>query len=549
MIDYICKYAPVEILYGFGEECSLCNPMHDSFTESDKLVHRNICSFSRALIETRIKNDKHPFLLTDCCDSVKCIYNVLNAEGQKVFLLSLPHNNASSGKMFYKNELLNFIKEYSVHSGKEFSIEKFRNSFPADSNKTTGPYIAVIGGRIGTELLELIKEESPLPVRSYTCTDCRVLSSPPLSCDLEYLVSWYADELLSQTPCMRMTEIASRRSLIADPDLAAVIYNTVSFCDYYSFEYAEIRESISVPVLKVETDYTKQAEAQIRTRLDAFFENSKFMKNKAKKNESKIKNIKKVYTAGIDSGSTSTNAVILDNRKNIVSYYVVPTGVKVTESAKTAYERALINAGLSSGDITKIVSTGYGRTSIDFSNEEVTEITCHAAGAYFLNDKVRTIIDIGGQDSKIIRIDDKGRVIDFTMNDKCAAGTGRFLEMMAQSLCISLDEMSKNGLEWDEEITITSMCSVFAQSEVVSLIASNKKLEDIIHGINKSVALKVTSLGGRAALEKDIIITGGVARNKGVIKAIEDKLGCSVYVPECPEICGALGAALIAANY
>ena len=161
---------------------------------------------------------------------------------------------------------------------------------------------------------------------------------------------------------------------------------------------------------------------------------------------------------------------------------------------------------------------------------------------------MRTIIDIGGQDSKVIRLDDEGNVTDFVMNDKCAAGTGRFIEMMAQSLQLSLEEMSTYGLKWDEDIAISSMCSVFAQSEVVSLIASGQKLEDIVHGINNSLASKVVSLGKRGKLKKEFMMTGGVARNIGVVRAIEDKLEAEVIVPQEPDICGALGAALIAAE-
>jgi predicted CoA-substrate-specific enzyme activase len=254
------------------------------------------------------------------------------------------------------------------------------------------------------------------------------------------------------------------------------------------------------------------------------------------------------YTAGIDSGSTSTNVVILDSKQNIVSFSVLPTGVHVADSAEKALEDALKKAGLSKNQISRTVSTGYGRANIAFRKKDVTEITCHAVGAHFLNPAVRSVIDIGGQDSKIIRLNENGTVLRFVMNDKCAAGTGRFLEMMAQSLGLTLEEMSRCGLQWDEEITISSMCSVFAQSEVVSLIAEDKKLEDIVHGLNLSVASKVIALGGRARMEGEYMITGGVAKNTGVVRAIEEKLSSPVLVPDEPEICGALGAALIAAT-
>ena len=238
--------------------------------------------------------------------------------------------------------------------------------------------------------------------------------------------------------------------------------------------------------------------------------------------------------------------MILDNNGNIISFAVVPTGVSVKNSAKKAYEEALGKAGLSDEQVARMVSTGYGRGGIGFESDEITEITCHARGAYFLNPNVRTVIDIGGQDSKIIRLNEKGCVRDFAMNDKCAAGTGRFLEMMAQSLDIPLSEMSLCGLKWDEDITISSMCSVFAQSEVVSLIAEGKKLSDIVHGLNAAVASKVIALGGRTGVEREYMMTGGVARNMGVVREIEVRLKDSICLPEEPQICGALGAALLA---
>jgi predicted CoA-substrate-specific enzyme activase len=193
-----------------------------------------------------------------------------------------------------------------------------------------------------------------------------------------------------------------------------------------------------------------------------------------------------------------------------------------------------------------IVTTGYGRETIGLSDGSITEISCHAKGAHFLVPEVRTVIDIGGQDSKVIRLDEKGNVINFVMNDKCAAGTGRFLETMAKTLELSLSEMSEIGLKWKNEIAISSMCTVFAESEVVSLVAENTATEDIIHGLNESVANKTAALVKRLGGEAEYVMTGGVAQNKGVVNALEGKLGCSINVPEYAQLCGAIGAALFA---
>ena len=194
------------------------------------------------------------------------------------------------------------------------------------------------------------------------------------------------------------------------------------------------------------------------------------------------------------------------------------------------------------------MTTGYGRDTIGISDKAITEITCHAKGAFFLNPDVRTIIDIGGQDSKVICVDEGGTVTNFVMNDKCAAGTGRFLEMMARTMQMSLDEMSRRGLKWKNDVTISSMCTVFAESEVVSLIAENTMPEDIIHGLNESVAGKTMSLVKRAGGKPAYMITGGVAANMGVVKALEKKLGERVFVSDYSQLCGALGAALLAAD-
>jgi predicted CoA-substrate-specific enzyme activase len=300
---------------------------------------------------------------------------------------------------------------------------------------------------------------------------------------------------------------------------------------------------LPVPVLKIETDYTPQGSAQVLTRLQAFFEG---VEAPVAVPAASLRRNGTEYFAGVDSGSTTTNAVILDGNQAIVSFCTLLTGVQVAESAQLALEGALSGARLRRDQIRRTVTTGYGRACIAFRERDVTEITCHAKGAHFLNPAVRTVIDVGGQDSKVIRLDERGGVRSFVMNDKCAAGTGRFIEMMAQSLGLSLQEMGMRGLASREEITISSMCSVFAQSEVVSLLATGRRVEDIVRGLNRSVAAKVTALAGRSGLERECMMTGGVARNPGVVAAIEERLGGKVILPDEPELCGALGAALIA---
>ncbi len=340
-------------------------------------------------------------------------------------------------------------------------------------------------------------------------------------------MDWYAGELLSQLPCMRMIDREGRKRLYNDPNLRGIIYHTIRFCDFYNFEYSEIKSHVDVPMLKIETDYTTGSSGQLLTRLQAFAEEIRSTYSDTpqifKGNRSGGSAMNKqdfTYVAGIDSGSASTDVVILDKDRNYVAGIVLPTGAGAVISAEKALEAALQEAGLSRSDIGRVVTTGYGRTSIGNSDRSITEITCHARGAHFLDPSVRTVIDIGGQDSKVITLDSTGKVTNFVMNDKCAAGTGRFLDMMARTMEMTLDDMSLRGLTYKEDITISSTCTVFAESEVVSLIAENKDVDDIVHGLDKSVAAKTATLVARAGGSGPFMMTGGVSKNKGLVKAL-----------------------------
>ena len=252
-----------------------------------------------------------------------------------------------------------------------------------------------------------------------------------------------------------------------------------------------------------------------------------------------------MLTAGVDVGAVSAKTVILKD-KEIISYYILPTGSDVTQIGENVTSKALMRAGFSLNDLDYIIATGYGRNSIPFANEAISEIICHAKGAIFLIPTARTIIDIGGQDSKVIRVNEDGNVIDFAMNDKCAAGTGRFLEVMARALDLELTDLGSVSLNSKNPCKISSVCTVFAESEVVSLRAEKKAREDIIAGIHKSIANRIITMGLQIGYENQIVFTGGVAKNKGVQKALEQELGTKIAIPSEPQIVGALGAALLA---
>lgn len=253
-----------------------------------------------------------------------------------------------------------------------------------------------------------------------------------------------------------------------------------------------------------------------------------------------------MITAGIDIGSISAKAAIVADGQ-VAGTAVLPTGFQAAAAARKVFEAALAQAGLDAGAVGGIVATGYGRAAVDFAGRTVTEITCHAAGAVHLDPGVRAVIDIGGQDSKAIALDDQGRVKDFAMNDKCAAGTGRFLEVMARAMETDLDQFGRLSLAADRPAAISSLCTVFAESEVISLIAKGEERERIIAGIHAAIAARVMAMAGRVGIRPPVMLTGGVARNVGLVKALENLLGSALIVSPHAQVNGAIGAALLAA--
>lgn len=254
-----------------------------------------------------------------------------------------------------------------------------------------------------------------------------------------------------------------------------------------------------------------------------------------------------MLTAGIDIGSITAKAAVVDNGK-VLGTRVIFTGYNAEAAGMKVFDELLSEAGLDKSSVARIVSTGYGRSAVTFADKAFTEILAHAAGAYFLNPDIRTIIDIGGQDSKAVSLDEKGKVKNFVMNDKCAAGTGRFLEVMARALEVNLDEFSAMSLQSSKPAKISSLCTVFAESEVISLIARGEQRPDIIAGIHESIAARVSSMLARIGCVEPVMITGGVARNAGVVAALEKKLNAKIAVSPFAQQNGAIGAAVLAAT-
>jgi CoA-substrate-specific enzyme activase, putative len=250
--------------------------------------------------------------------------------------------------------------------------------------------------------------------------------------------------------------------------------------------------------------------------------------------------------AGVDVGSTQTKAVLMDGTNGIIARAIVDTGANVRKAAEVAFIAACRQIGVEKHQIGYVVGTGYGRYNISFGNSQMTEISCHARGAHYVFPNTRTVIDMGGQDSKAIAIGDEGQVIDFVMNDKCAAGTGRFLANSADVLGVGLDEIGPISLQATRPVKIATVCTVFVESDILSYLAQGKKGEDILGGVHLAIAKRTVSLARRIPIELAITMTGGVARNIGMVKALEDIFGMPFQVSADAHFCGAIGAALFA---
>jgi predicted CoA-substrate-specific enzyme activase len=241
-----------------------------------------------------------------------------------------------------------------------------------------------------------------------------------------------------------------------------------------------------------------------------------------------------------------TKVVIMDG--GLVASVIGPTGPEHRKLANRVMEEALARAELSFDDISYVVATGYGRINVPFADKQITEITCHARGVSYLLPEVRTVIDIGGQDCKGIKLNDNGKVVDFVMNDKCAAGTGRFLEVTAEELGVSLEDMGRLSLEAKNRVEISSTCTVFAAQEVVARLSEGVPLADIIAGLHEAIATRIYGMVRRLKVEREVAVTGGGAKNIGLVKALEAKLGFPALVPADPLLTGAMGAALLGSD-
>ncbi len=552
-LGYLCKYVPVELLRAAGAEVQLMIPCAGQTERADLQLHANLCAMTRAAYEEFADSDLDGMILTNCCDSTRRLYDGLrDAFPDKIIrLIHVPHASGQAAEEMFSRSLEQLMDSMglSIDSGK-LQEQCSRHELPSRSapGQNSPIQLAVIGARLSPGVREMIEEYNVDVRNDFTCTETR----RSFALKEEDIPGSYAKALLQQLPCLRMTDLSLRTQRMEDcfPQIDGIIYHTMKFCDMYSYEFMQLNRQSDIPVLKLETDSSRQSSGQIRTRLEAFLESLAAGKGmqvdeiRKRRSVGMIQRGKQKIVMGLDSGSTSTNAVIMNSDKKILASVVVRTGARSGDSADQACAEVIRRAGLQRQDVDRIISTGYGRVTIPFADRSITEISCHGRGAHYFFPEVRTILDIGGQDSKAIRLNERGEVLDFAMNDKCAAGTGRFLEMMAVTLGLTIDELGPVSMDWNQDIDITNMCTVFAESEVISLIADNRNKADIVHGLHKSIASRVVSLIRRVHPEPAYMMTGGVAKNRGAVAEIEKKLGHSLMICDEPEIVGAVGAAI-----
>ncbi|MBM6989750.1 MAG: 2-hydroxyacyl-CoA dehydratase [Olsenella umbonata] len=598
VVCYGCKYAPIELLAGFGADARLIMAEPESFEVAERLAHGNLCGFGKSVLACGLDPNVHQMVLTTCCDVMRRAYDVLKAQGCLDFLwmVDLPHRTGAAERRLLQAQLRSLARVYARFSGRSFEVGRALAAIQVPPAPKPGS-VALVGAHAPRSLLDELDRGIGAPVVNHTCTGERILAQPPIelaraestgcgrcttadiagegtnASTFDRFVEWYAGALLDQTPCMRMDEVGGRSGLVSGAH-HGIVYHTMKFCDYYGFEYADVAGTTATPILKLETDGTRQSAGQLRTRIEAFDETLCTDAAAAAGNDGQsfspapnpagekdaphapAPTTRKEapmgstpsdprYVLGVDSGSTSTDAVVMELDGTIVASVIGATGAKASRGAAAVIQEVLDQAHLTRDDLAMSVATGYGRDAIPNMDVAITEITCHAAGAHYLAPQARTVIDIGGQDSKVIHLNEDGTVQNFVMNDKCAAGTGRFLEAMARTLQMPIEELSRQGLEWHHDVTISSMCTVFAESEVVSLIADDTPTPDIIHGLDVSVARKTAALARRVGGEPPYLMTGGVANNEGVVKALSEVLGAPVATHEDSQLCGAIGAAVL----
>lgn len=556
MVIYNCPLVPFEFFHALKVPFRRIRPDSAEFQK----LHPNVCSFCRSAVCSIDPTDV--LVWVDSCDSMRRAYDFLK-ETNRSFYLHVPVKNDETATHTFADELrklwedlkktfnveasveelekthawfLEMLSDLERSLSKDLSrakeiYEKLSNQEWVGSTKRDAPRILLVGSWASKELAEII-ESSRVCVLNATCSGLYALLSDTRMKD-DVFESIASRILNKKIACGRFISDRKLRELVEHFKPAAAILHTAKFCDFYHFD-EQVLKRMKVPFVSIEESFSSGSVEQTRTRVEALLEN--------------LKRFSKIttdfsYFIGVDSGSTSTKLVVIDRLGNVLLQEISKTGANPKESAKKLLMQAVQNLKIPI-EKTFIIATGYGRDAIDFAHERVTEITCHAVGVSHLYSDVETVIDIGGQDSKVIRLEN-GKVVDFAMNDKCAAGTGRFLEVVASILETPIENLGEESLKASQGINISSVCAVFAESEIISLRSKGYRKQDIICAAHEAIARRIHAMYQRIKGRPPIVLTGGVAFNKGLKWALEKLIGTELIVPENPITTGALGAALI----
>lgn len=555
-IPVFCSLIPTELLVHLG-----CEPVYldaeglknTPSREYHCAFHENICSYSKVLYDYLLENqNKFDFMIIPAsCDAMKKLYNALKQKlpGEKLHFFDMPRCKDGNAAKFLAAEMKKVVDLSAFAISNPAPTGGVGRGQEGSDSPKLAPKLAVLGSNVPLKIFRTCAEKFGFEITLLNHCLSKARPDEKLLWMLQNNdLAGYAGAFLEKNSCPRTNDDRYKETLVKqvrEGKFKGMIINTLKFCDFQPFDYIWFKNALEddLPMLMIEHELTTDNEGQIMTRLEAFFENIQKKLGLQKKRQPG--NSGRFYV-GIDSGSHATKLVCVDGEENLIASLVVNTGTSVKKSVEKLLEQLKTEYKITKKDIGRMVATGYGRNNITDADDVVTEISCHARGAYHLTRKGGTIIDIGGQDSKAIRLDDKGGVARFAMNDKCAAGTGRFLEVMAAKLEMSLEEFASLAQKASRSVPISSMCSVFAESEVISLIASGVTKESIAKGIHKSIAERTIALAKRIEGAPPYFMTGGVAKNKGLVGELEECLGHKLDIVENPQFSGALGAALIA---
>lgn len=607
VLGITCSYVPEEIIHAAGLLPRRISSDRAAILEADVCLHSNVCHYARSIMD-EFAEDRHEdlwgVLLVNSCDAMRRLYDALMRYGKvkRCHILDVPRivsgpavkrlssayralatwlgdqgapvetealrqsieiynrRRRAMRRLFevapsYSREMIKLCLSSRPEEFTEAPEKILNNITTADRHhpfETSHPGLLIAGPVLDKEIIwHLIRETGAEVVAVESCTGMRHFEGDvdPAAPD-PYLA--LADRYLKRVPCPRMADISGRAETIAktvkDKDIDGVIYFTMKFCDLSNYDALTIKRILTddIPFLTVEWDYATENTGQLATRIGAFVEMI-FRKRGGAANKAQVVDpLDRFYVAGVDVGSLSTDLVIMDEKKNVIAWSVVPTGANGADAANRALESALRSAAISREAIRYVVSTGYGRGIVEFADEVITEISCHAKGCRHIFPQVRTIIDVGGQDSKVIKLNGDGTVASFTMNDKCAAGTGRFLEVMAKALGMELSEMAEAYFKAPESVPISNTCTVFAESEIISLIGRGEAVPKIVKGLCEAIVSRLIGMVKRLDAEGPYSMTGGVARNRGVVAEFKRRMAEDILVAEEPQIVGAIGAALFA---